>query len=83
VNLSDLAALPRPLQQAGFLLSILLSPSPTPCGLSELRYLGPAAVLWVLCKLLVPPHGLPSPSPDSKAVNPSQLTACHLAYLLL
>lgn len=36
MNLSDLATLPKPLHQVGFLLSILLKPSPTP--LSECRY---------------------------------------------
>ena len=36
MNLSDLATLPKPLNQSGFLLSILLKPSPMP--LPECRY---------------------------------------------
>lgn len=58
----DLVTSPKPLHQAGFLLSILLSPSPVPCVLSKFRHSCPAAVLWALHDLLMFPADLPSPS---------------------
>lgn len=51
MKLRELVVLPKPLHQARFLLSFLLSPSPMPCALSEFRC---SVTSW--CFQLSSPH---------------------------